>query len=465
MGSNITLALTSCNRHELLRRTLDSFLQTSDVTPEATIIIEDSWAPKPEWLNESPYRSLQIQWIQNEGRKGQIYSLDRLYAEIKTDFVFHCEDDWEFVGSNFIQPSLELLRQHPNIWTVNLRGQDCNGHPLVSDPRLPVQILEPYWRDVWGGVTFNCGLRRLSDYKRIGSYGRYTGYGQHGLGHEMELSRLHLDLGYRIASLPRTYVVHTGGGCSRSIEPLPALPKILISVPACQRFEYGPWESEQSPHYNAATAWEGRPYGQDIHISGTNDRVTAVRETWARDTAAFRNHVDFRFFYGDPFVGVAEMDEVVLPCPDDYEHLPHKTIEICRWALEQGYDFLLKCDDDSYVWVDRLVRELMGSKFDYAGYLNHNVCSGGCGYWLSRKAMALVAAYRPEHWAEDVTVSHALTAADIKAQMLPNHVPGFSQHWFDIDRIPNGAVCIHALKPESMRELYRREHNYDRKEG
>ena len=204
---------------------------------------------------------------------------------------------------------------------------------------------------------------------------------------------------------------------------------------------------------------ENRPYGTDIHISGDNNRIAALRDTWLKDVAAFSAHVDYKLFYGVPHNRPAEPDEVFLGCGDDYASLPRKTVEICKYALAHGYDWVFKADDDSYVWVDRLISELMAWRCDYGGFCQGMICSGGPGYWLSKRAMKIVADNADfSHWAEDVTVGKTLSHHRIVHTMLPNHRPGFSAHWFDINNIPANSVCIHALQPEAMRELYRREH-------
>jgi hypothetical protein len=463
VASNYTLAVTSCNRHDLLRQTLQSFIDTADLMPQETIIIEDGDTPEPIWLKESPFRQFNARWLSNTRRSGQIYSIDRLYSEIKTDYIFHCEDDWQFCEQGFVQPSKEILQKHPEVIMVSLRG-DTGWHPLVSDSRFPFKIAEPNWRGGWGGIAFNPGMRRMSDYKRIGSsYGRHVAYGSHGLGHEMELSKMHLSLGYVIADLGYPYLTHIGGGRSRAIEPLPPPPRVLIAIPACHKFVYSQWESEQSPHYDAATAWNGVPYGSDIHISGENPRIDAVRETWFKDIKPFDAHVTGKFFYGEPHPRPALPDEVYIPCGDDYASLPRKTLEICKYALRGGYDYLFKADDDTAVYVDRLVKELLETRFDYAGFTNANICTGGPGYWLSRAAMqAVVDKFDSSHWAEDVTVGKIMALVNINPVMLPNHHSGFAAHWyfpngFDPTRNLQGVVAFHAVQPEIMREWYQHE--------
>lgn len=122
-------------------------------------------------------------------------------------------------------------------------------------------------------------------------------------------------------------------------------------------------------------------------------RAEAQRQTWASEVGRFPN-VDLRFFLGG---GEAKYpDEVILPVNDGYVGLPAKTKAICAWALEHGYTNLFKTDDDSYVQLDRLLSSGC-DRFDYAGRLrgpsgNYPApyCSG-FGYWLSAKAMKIVA--------------------------------------------------------------------------
>ena len=93
--SNITFVLTSCGRYDLLRYTLKSFLQYNTHYPiEKYIIIEDGAYNNElgQVMNEYPW----MEWIVNGKRIGQIKSIDRAYSLVKTEYIFHCEDDWEF---------------------------------------------------------------------------------------------------------------------------------------------------------------------------------------------------------------------------------------------------------------------------------------------------------------------------------------------------------------------------------
>ncbi len=137
-----TLVITSCGRHDLLRRTFESFRAAVDQGPRETIIIEDSAAERPEWLPRH-----NVRWISNGAQRGQIFSIDKAYAEVKTPYIFHCEDDWFFHDTGFAAQSIEILEKHLEILQVALR--EDNWHPSVSDPRYPFQIMQPDWREGW----------------------------------------------------------------------------------------------------------------------------------------------------------------------------------------------------------------------------------------------------------------------------------------------------------------------------
>jgi hypothetical protein len=459
--------VTSCDRHDLLRQTLESLSNTLISTPTRTVILEDSEKGAPDWL--PTLRDLgKIVWLSNGARMGQTYSLARLYDEAKEEYIFHCEDDWQFTERNFALPSFEILQKHPEITMVALR--DDWDHPLVSDQKYNFQIAQPYWREWWGGYAWNPGLRRLSDVKKYVLPRLSPTFFQHGLNHEANLSKDLLDLGFRIAVLPN-HCHHIGNDRSKAIEPLNIQPpKILIAIPACWKFEYGRWESSDSPHYNPGN----EAYGKDIHVSGRNDRIAAVRDTWWRDIAPFSHHVTGKFFYGKPVpeyldpahvikpgqTGQINEDLVVLDVPDDYGHLPQKTIAICQWALDHGFQYLLKLDDDTLCYVERAVRECIQYRFDYAGYCHHFSCTGGPGYWLSARAMRLVAdSGSPQHWAEDMNVGVVMDANRVRPTHLECHRPGFSDHWFwpkefDATKLDEQIVTAHAVQPEMMRKWW-----------
>lgn len=145
-----------------------------------------------------------------------------------------------------------------------------------------------------------------------------------------------------------------------------------------------------------------------------------------------------RFFYGRPGSNPRPFyfpDEVDLNVPDDYANLSFKVRGMVTWAYQHGFDYMLKVDDDTYVFPERLAAL---KRFDYAGEarsfdgLGASICSGG-GYWLSRKAMkALIESPResqykyhhgsvsgPRLMQEDWWVASVMKKAGIKAINVP----------------------------------------------
>ena len=154
---------------------------------EKYVIVEDSGNPDAEGclhsiIEEFPNNDFQL--LINQKRIGQISSIDRAYAEVETPYIFHCEDDWEFVQPGFIQPSLDLLESFPDVVMIWLR--DPLDDPRIIYSMIPINSPNRCF-DVSDAVhehvlNFNPGLRRLSDYREIGNYQK-IGLEEHVIGH------------------------------------------------------------------------------------------------------------------------------------------------------------------------------------------------------------------------------------------------------------------------------------------
>ena len=133
-------------------------------------------------------------------------------------------------------------------------------------------------------------------------------------------------------------------------------------------------------------------------------RRDAVRNSWLKDVG---NNADYKFFVGQ---GDSELepDVIKLDVPDDYNSLPIKIKAVCQYMLDWGYDYVLKVDDDTYVFPDRIVFGI--EEADYIGRWNawsnskdhpNGFCSGFC-YWLSARSAKILANGSPNIKAEDV---------------------------------------------------------------
>lgn len=106
---SITVCMTSFNRFDLVSRSLDSFFALNTTPVEKIIVIEDSANPAMRDQILSKYGD-RVSLIFNEPHIGQIPSIDKMYAEVKTDYILHTEDDFLFQSNpTFIQNAVDIL--------------------------------------------------------------------------------------------------------------------------------------------------------------------------------------------------------------------------------------------------------------------------------------------------------------------------------------------------------------------
>lgn len=175
--SNVTVVITSCGRFDLLKRTLESFDRYNTCAINKVIITEDSG-------NDKITAQLPEHWIQhteiivNRPKLGQIRSIDLAYSHVETEYIFHCEDDWLFSRSRFIEDSLEILEGNKNILQVWLRDYDSDVgihypfHYLGEKGQINQIIFYKLGShdSTWKGFSFNPGLRRKIDYLKLAPF-------------------------------------------------------------------------------------------------------------------------------------------------------------------------------------------------------------------------------------------------------------------------------------------------------
>ena len=207
MQDGVTVVLTSSNRHDLLEKTLDSFVRHNTHKNIAGILImEDSYV-HPQFLDDNPkYKDYAISVLLTRPRLGQLLGIDVAYKYVTTPYIFHCEDDWEFYAPGFIETSIPILESSPKMLQVHLRRIDeifpmgVLNYTVDATKKFAVIHEGKTEHGLWHGFSFNPGLRRLSDYKTLGSYSaqlltpRYNG--QH---FESYIGTIYKELGYTTA--------------------------------------------------------------------------------------------------------------------------------------------------------------------------------------------------------------------------------------------------------------------------
>ena len=224
MTYSVTLVITSCGRLDLLEQTLRSFYHYNSKPVDKTLIIDDSGNnldfSKIESCIKGPFEI-----IKNETNLGQIKSIDKVYARVDTEYIFHCEDDWEFFKSGFIEKSYEILQTNDKIFTVWLRSHHEKKikKAIDFDNKVPLgkrdfyhMIIVHEGKPYQNGFTLNPGLRRTKDCMLLYPYNKLSVLvpkaGQYLIG-EQDLAVHYGNAGFRgaITSEEKGYIRHIGG--------------------------------------------------------------------------------------------------------------------------------------------------------------------------------------------------------------------------------------------------------------
>jgi hypothetical protein len=168
----ITFTITTCDRLDLLDKTLKSFFDLNVHPIEEFIMINDSG--DKDIYNELVNRyGNTFKILFNDPKIGLAKSIDGLFTEAKNEYIFHCEDDWFFEGnSNFIEDSYKILSTDKDIhqvWIRHITDLDPHYSSLVSKFSNFLQKTDGNYTivpkiNIWNGFSYNPGLRRKSDY-------------------------------------------------------------------------------------------------------------------------------------------------------------------------------------------------------------------------------------------------------------------------------------------------------------
>lgn len=226
----ITFVLTSCGRNDLLEKTLDSFFKWNTYPIERFIITEDSADPNVfeecNRLNREKYEG-RLEFIFNYEKLGQSASIDKAYSLVDTEYIFHCEEDWDFYRSGFIEDSIKVLETQPKVIQAWIRPKtdkilnkiESNVYVLPSEVKvrrvLPASFVvkganedgsDMVIKD-YMGFSWNPGVKRLKDWQELPN-------GYAGFKHEHLVDQYYRNNGFMVVSLSTKddegYVKHIG---------------------------------------------------------------------------------------------------------------------------------------------------------------------------------------------------------------------------------------------------------------
>lgn len=147
--NSVTVVCTASNRPELLRRTMASFDKFNTYQQIERILVRDDF---------------------REEHVGQIKSCEILYAQVKTPWVFHIEDDWEFNKPGFIEACFSAWE--PNVHSAWVRNEDdFDGYHRVK-PHTDGKFVIP--NTISHGFSFNPHLYDMKYYDGFTKQGGVT---------------------------------------------------------------------------------------------------------------------------------------------------------------------------------------------------------------------------------------------------------------------------------------------------
>ncbi|MGA2885767.1 MAG: hypothetical protein ABSE80_11500 [Halobacteriota archaeon] len=224
------------------------------------------------------------------------------------------------------------------------------------------------------------------------------------------------------------------------------MPRILLAIFSCHEYKY---------EIAGCRDWFSRPI---------TNRIQGIRDSWLKDVTC-----DYRIFKGFGKGRTPPQDEVDLPCLDDYFHSADKLRAMLKYALDRGYDRIFKCDDDVFVYYDRLMANVPTA--DYVGsgrgwsvesskQFRTDFCPGFT-YWLSKRSMETLLQCPAGCWAEDRWVGESLKRKGI--HLTTDHryhlvKPTKTNQYISDGELgkSNNYLTIHSLSPDQMRRLYAR---------
>jgi len=202
----ITVVVTSCGRLPLLKVTMDSLRKYVNLK---TIIIDDSGDVNVHNSLKESYSDCQL--ILNEKNIGQIQSIELAYSHVKTPYILHIEDDWEFIEGNFLEKAFRLLEGDPSLMQVTL----CNPHgKVISDEDYSVDGYKyGYFQEskdaAWHGFTWNPALRSVNSYERLAPWKQWSRDDHFSAQREMRVGEQYYRMGYKSAYIGE-YCKHIG---------------------------------------------------------------------------------------------------------------------------------------------------------------------------------------------------------------------------------------------------------------
>lgn len=211
--SDTTTFVLSCDRLEVLDKTLKSFLETRDYITKM-VIVDDSAQPGVFETLVERYGDISDVVCFPKNRS-QWWAMDFMVSYCDSEYIFYLEDDWELLKPGYLNQSKEILQKYRNIGTVDIswrtfenEGFECYEKELIDNQfywKKPWRISDYHLH--WYGWIGSPNLKRRDDLILLGRVEKWH--------NEWNIDRRFLALGFKSVFLNGEYARHLGDNCSR----------------------------------------------------------------------------------------------------------------------------------------------------------------------------------------------------------------------------------------------------------
>jgi hypothetical protein len=210
--SEVTLLITSFNRPDLLQKTVDSVLKYANYPFADKIIIEDSGSNTMKELLPLCYPDWHL--VIHDHTKGAYESIDEAYSLVRTPYVLHIEDDWEFTHGGFIEQAIEVLKHDDTIMQVSLEHNPVMSTlpEIYNINDIEYQIVGEDINGWWHGFTCHPSVRSMAGYEKTKPWTQWSSKDEELSHRELKVGLEYYRQGYKAAILKDSYCIHTGLG-------------------------------------------------------------------------------------------------------------------------------------------------------------------------------------------------------------------------------------------------------------
>lgn len=219
--NKITLTITTCKRLELFKQTIKSFFSNcldTDLIQEI-IIIDDSSSindikDMQYFLKDYKYKITII----SGNQKNHALSLNVLFSKVKTDYIFHLEDDWEFKKGDLIRQAFQIIDDNKNIKSVIMRNWIEQGakNQIKKMTKAGIKYYIHNYNglrfvkgniNTYPGYSLNPSLQNIKEIRDIGEFENKELF-------ELRFAYNYYSNGFLIGMTSQDYCKHIGGALS-----------------------------------------------------------------------------------------------------------------------------------------------------------------------------------------------------------------------------------------------------------